>query len=93
MDSLGLEDMSSGDQSTVHKELLNFDTIWKVGMKPFALAIEQRRKFVMAWILWTGMVDDFNAIIQNQIDAEVCAKGMEIYIPHKKIQENAETKK
>ena len=114
LDVLGLEDKPSGDQSVVHAEFLEqlqrspegwYETglPWKGNHPPLSTnnaGSLKRLGSLVHRLKKTEMMDDYDAIIQNQLEegivekAEMAATGTEFYIPHKAVvRENAESTK
>ena len=113
MDVLGLEDKPNGDQSVVYEEFLEqlsrspegwYETglPWKGDHPPLPSNKSGSLKRLGSLVqrLKTGRLDDYDAIIQEQLnkgiieEAEMPATQREFYIPHKAVaRENAETTK
>lgn len=114
MDVLGLEDKPNGDQSVVYEEFLEqlsrspegwYETglPWKGDHPPLPSNKSgslKRLGSLVQRLKKTGKLDDYDAIIQEQLqegvieEAEMPASEREFYIPHKAVvRESAETTK
>lgn len=114
MDVLGLEDKPNGDQSVVYEEFIEqlsrspegwYETglPWKGDHPPLPSNKSgslKRLGSLVQRLKKTGKLDDYDAIIQEQLqegvieEAEMPASEREFYIPHKAVlRESAETTK